>query len=233
MLISRPPEKPANARGFSLIEALIAVAVLAIGLLAVAALQIQGVRQNFDSQSRSQAVTLMNDYVERIYANRVRDPGDPDATPPEAFRWIPGLHAGFDSRDLTGGDGTCSSPPEPLCGTEYGVEGTVCTPEEMVTYDQYIISCGYASSSGRQGGIGDSRLLLQGNMQVVCLDPLGAEPCPPGGRLQITMSWIESELSVEGGALRSERDDNAPDAPDDLADLAGAAPSVLVVTVRP
>jgi type IV pilus modification protein PilV len=57
-------------KGFNLIEALIAVVVLTLGLLGIAAMQLTSMRNTQGSYYRSQATTLANDFVERIYANR-------------------------------------------------------------------------------------------------------------------------------------------------------------------
>jgi type IV pilus assembly protein PilV len=57
-------------RGFSLIEVLIALLVLAIGLLGLAALQAQGLRFNHDAYVRTQATNLAYDIVDRMRANR-------------------------------------------------------------------------------------------------------------------------------------------------------------------
>ena len=57
-------------KGFSLIEVLIALLVLAIGLLGLAALQAQGLRFNHDALVRTQATNLAYDIVDRMRANR-------------------------------------------------------------------------------------------------------------------------------------------------------------------
>lgn len=158
--------------GFSLVEVLVAVAVLAIGLLSVAALQIQGVRQNLDSYARSQAVVLANDYVERMYANRVGV--------------VAGNYAGFDSATVG-----CGTAPNAICGTQSDV-GTPanCTAAEMATYDQYIVSCGYVAAgapTGRSGGVQD--LLQNGRITATCL-PAGP-PCAAGALYRVTLTWVE------------------------------------------
>ena len=56
--------------GFTLTEVLIAMLVLAIGLLGLAALQAYGIRFNTDSYIRSQATNLAYDLMDRIRANR-------------------------------------------------------------------------------------------------------------------------------------------------------------------
>lgn len=56
--------------GFSLIEVLIALLVLAIGLLGLAALQAQGLRFNHDAYVRTQATHIAYDIVDRMRVNR-------------------------------------------------------------------------------------------------------------------------------------------------------------------
>jgi type IV pilus assembly protein PilV len=56
--------------GFSLIEVLVAMLVLAIGLLGLAALQTQGVRFNHDAYVRTSATSLAYDIVDKMRINR-------------------------------------------------------------------------------------------------------------------------------------------------------------------
>jgi type IV pilus assembly protein PilV len=56
--------------GFSLIEVLVAMLVLAIGLLGLAALQTQGMRFNHDAYVRTSATSLAYDIVEKMRINR-------------------------------------------------------------------------------------------------------------------------------------------------------------------
>jgi len=59
-----------RAGGFSLIEVLVAMLVLAIGLLGLAALQAQGLRFNGEAFVRTQATVLAGDLIDRIRADR-------------------------------------------------------------------------------------------------------------------------------------------------------------------
>jgi type IV pilus assembly protein PilV len=56
-------------RGFTLIEVLVAVLVIAIGMLGIAALIVQGVKYNHDAFLRSQVSTLVNAMADRIRLN--------------------------------------------------------------------------------------------------------------------------------------------------------------------
>lgn len=65
-----PVSRRARGRGFTLVEALVALLALSIGLLGVAALQLSGLRSNLSSAWRSQATYLSYDILDRIRANR-------------------------------------------------------------------------------------------------------------------------------------------------------------------
>jgi type IV pilus assembly protein PilV len=56
--------------GFTLVEVLVSIVILAIGLLGLAAMQLQSLKYTQGSQWRSQANFLAYDIVERIRANR-------------------------------------------------------------------------------------------------------------------------------------------------------------------
>jgi type IV pilus assembly protein PilV len=62
--------KRRRSAGFSIIEVLVALLVLAIGLLGLAALQAQGLRFNHDAYVRTQATHLAYDIIDRMRANR-------------------------------------------------------------------------------------------------------------------------------------------------------------------
>ena len=58
-------------RGFSLIEVLIALLLVALGVLGAAALQLNALRYTQDSAYRAQAALLVTDLLERMRANAV------------------------------------------------------------------------------------------------------------------------------------------------------------------
>lgn len=56
-------------KGFTLLEVLIAVLILAIGLLGMAGLQVAGLRNNYSAYLRSQSTQLAYDIADRMRAN--------------------------------------------------------------------------------------------------------------------------------------------------------------------
>ena len=59
-----------RARGFTLVEALVALLALSIGLLGIAAMQMSGLKSNLSAAWRSQATYLAYDIIDRMRANR-------------------------------------------------------------------------------------------------------------------------------------------------------------------
>lgn len=129
--------------GFSLIEVLVALLVLAIGLIGLAGLQSSSIRFNHNSYLRGQAVILVNDLVDRMRANKAAvDQGITDG-------------AGNGYNNVSGGQiANCSN-------------ATGCTSSEMAVTDvaqwQQLIAAtlppdsnGAATGSVRLCGAGDA-----------------------------------------------------------------------------
>jgi len=60
---------PHPASGFTMIEVMVALLVLSVGLLGLASLQANGLRQNASAYMRTQAIVLANDMADRMRAN--------------------------------------------------------------------------------------------------------------------------------------------------------------------
>lgn len=67
---ARLPGTPVRAEGFTLLEVLISILILAFGVLGLAALQIRGHQAELESYQRAQALVLIQDMVDRINSNR-------------------------------------------------------------------------------------------------------------------------------------------------------------------
>ncbi len=64
------PHSLHRARGFTLVEALVALVVLSIGMLGIAALYVESLRAGRTALVRTTAVNLASDMADRIRANR-------------------------------------------------------------------------------------------------------------------------------------------------------------------
>lgn len=95
-------------KGFSLLEVLISMLVLAIGLLGLAGLQANGLKNNLSAYHRSQANLLANEFFDRIRANRE------------------GLENGNYNAPFSG-----STPSNPNCIS------SGCTTAQIAQYDAY------------------------------------------------------------------------------------------------
>ena len=106
-----------RAHGFTLIEILVSLTLIAVGLLGLAQLIVKGQRASFEAYQRQQAIALANDMLEKIKANRARAAdyavAAPVATP---------LGEGLRFNDLTTGTLTnCAAVP--------------CTPDLLAIFD--------------------------------------------------------------------------------------------------
>lgn len=112
-----PPRQKArkSPAGFTLLEVLIAVVILAIGMLGVAALLLTTQKSNSSSYIKQQAVQSAYDIVDRMRANQM------EAT-----------SGAYNVSDLvTSGAPTPPSAPSADCST------AACTPAQMATYDTW------------------------------------------------------------------------------------------------
>lgn len=108
-----------------------ALVVLSIGLLGVAALQVEGLQTSRSALVRTRAVLLASDMVDRIRAN-------PRAAASYTANWDPkGL-------------------PTPCADNPLGMIGADCTPDQMADYDVFVWKQALAPNgpNGLPGGEG-------------------------------------------------------------------------------
>jgi len=106
-----------RAGGFTLIEILVSLTLIAFGLLGLAQLIVKGQRASFEAYQRQQAIALATDMLEKIKANRGRAADYTAAAPVLAP-----MGDGLLFNDLT-------------TGTITNCASTNCTPDLLVTYD--------------------------------------------------------------------------------------------------
>ena len=173
------PQRVKVARGFSLIELLVAVLVMGIGVLGVTALQMVSLQNNRDALQRANAVQLAYDMMDRIRAN-------PAGTP-----------AGADYSGLGVGDG----PPAAA-----DCIANVCSEAQMVAFDQASWKCTLGSYNGdgvcqgmRAGGIlpaeDDQPGLPQGD---------GSVAVDGAGTIRVSVQWTETNGQVQNVVIDSQ-----------------------------
>ena len=126
----------ALARGFSLLEVLITMVVVALGLLGVAGMQVASIKLADAADVRSKGVTFVNDIAERILTQpnsagtyAVSFGGAPAANgagEADVIAW----KASLASR-LPSGEGSIGVTPDPSCAG--GVTSTSLRPCQLVT----------------------------------------------------------------------------------------------------
>ncbi len=72
---------PVQQQGLTLMEVLVAMLVMAFGLLGIAALQTTTLKYQLGSTQRSHIAMLLGDYAERVRANLAQAPGEVNASP--------------------------------------------------------------------------------------------------------------------------------------------------------
>ncbi len=109
--------------GFTLIEVLIAMVVLAVGLLGLAGLQASSLKNNQSAYNRSQATQLAYDIADRMRANAAPDPAS--GTPSAPY--------GFAAKYLT----TFMAPTAATIQADCNTVTTTCTPTNIAENDLF------------------------------------------------------------------------------------------------
>ncbi|KRV66932.1 type IV pilus modification protein PilV [Pseudomonas citronellolis] len=116
--------------GMTMIEVLVTLLIFTVGLLGVAALQLNALKGTADSAQRSQATWVLQELAERMRANNI----------------------GSNESNYTTA-ATCSSLPSPWCADHYNpisgakVNAVTCTSAEMAAFDRWEAQCSYAATT--------------------------------------------------------------------------------------
>lgn len=114
MLVARPPHKPTSRQqGITLLESLVAIVVMALGLLGIVGIQMRTLADTQTGVRRAQAVRMVEDLSERVRAN----PNAMGNAASYAVAW----------------NSTLGTPP--ACVVSSGFPGTSCTAAQLATYD--------------------------------------------------------------------------------------------------
>ncbi|WP_423357038.1 type IV pilus modification protein PilV [Pseudomonas citronellolis] len=112
-----------------MIEVLVTLLVFTIGLLGIAALQLNALKGIADSNQRSQATWVMQELAERMRANSL----------------------GAENSYTTAA--TCTALPDPWCADHYNpisgakVNAATCTSDQMAAFDRWEAQCSYAGTT--------------------------------------------------------------------------------------
>lgn len=120
-----------------MIEVLVALAILSVGLLGTAALQIQSKRANLGAVERTLASMLVNDMFERMRSN------------PEMFG---AYRANLDTAKQVGK--TSSTEPSPDC------QANACSPAELARHDVWEWEQSLIGASEQASGVNTGGLVL-------------------------------------------------------------------------
>jgi type IV pilus assembly protein PilV len=111
--------KSSSQRGFSFIEALVSLMILAFGILGLAQVQMRMLVQTRSTNARATAVRLISDLSDRIRLN---------ATGAQSAGAVKSPYSASTVTDF-------STPTEPAA--KCGVMGTSCTPVQRANYDTW------------------------------------------------------------------------------------------------
>jgi len=175
----RVPRRIVSARGFSMIELLVAVLVMGIGVLGIAALQMVSLQNNRSALVRAEAVALAYDMMDRIRAN-------PFGTP---------RGSAYDGLDLE------EAPP-----TASNCMSSTCSPAQMVDFDQAVWKC-QLGAFNEESACGDWR--TAGAIPPIANQPGlpngdGAVEVEGSGIVRVTVQWTDAGGQVQSVVIESQ-----------------------------
>jgi type IV pilus assembly protein PilV len=153
-----------KASGFTLIEVLVAVVILAIGLLGLAGLQTATLRNNQSAYTRSQATQLAYDIADRIRANPLGNYNNQAATNNDcvANTCTPTQMAGYDLAQWNSHLASLPSGTGIVCLDNTPLDGTSGTPACDGTGTTFAVKIWWADDIGdiNQDGVTTQRFVM-------------------------------------------------------------------------
>lgn len=173
------PHKIKTQTGTSLIEVLVTLLVFSVGLLGLAAMQLNALQGSTDSGQRSQATWIAQDMAERIRAN-------PEGSA-AAYATAP----------------NCAQLPGTMCadyyapGTATKVNASNCTAAQMAAFDRWESQCSYAdlATFNTINGRFTSRDFLRAPSSGAALTVNNN-----AGQLTVSANWSGKADAIKGGA---------------------------------
>jgi len=195
---------PCKQHGASLIEVMVALLIFTVGLLGLAAMQLNALQSTTDSGQRSQAAWLMNDLAERMRAN-------PDGTL-DNYRAAP----------------NCAALPAPVCADYYNpatnakVNAANCSSAQMAAFDRWEAQCSYAAIANFNPN-GNSRF----NSRDFLIAPDGNAVGLDGNGM-LSINWFSKAASNKPSFYQESEESEEQEAPPSPA----ATPSEQSATVE-
>lgn len=184
-----------SAAGFSLIEVLIAIFVIAIGLLGVAGMQSTLLKDGFDTAQRSQMIWLAQEMVSRM---RVNDQG---------------RATGYTT--AAANNNLCNNGPTKMCSDYFSVLGNAkvnaaadCTANEMAEFDVWELSCGYQNPNTSTDALDNLRIT---GVDITCASAV-AGVCNEDSNFTVTFNWTSKSVQDQLDAGRVDSDNSSADA---------------------
>lgn len=209
-----------SAAGFSMIEVLVAMLVLAVGILGFASLQLSSTSTNLEAYLRVQGTAVAEDMITRMSANRFYVNWD--------MRVLPGPTAGTDNIYVTTAPAsngfTCpvaGAAPRQCLGSDVG--NNACNEQQTATYDVWRvcrnaddllpgglvhITCadrpditisGQVSPRGNPFPNNHPYFLSAENGGGTLLTAADVDTCSPGSRYTVYVSWFKAAAQTGAG----------------------------------
>ncbi|MBD3653685.1 type IV pilus modification protein PilV [Kangiella sp.] len=183
-----PKVKPAFSKqqGFSLMEVLIAMIIIAIGLLGFLSLQLASINSNQEGLARTQATLIGQDLAASMRGNR-KFINDTDGT----------LNPYLNNDAYN----TCTSEPPQACGTA----GSNCTATQQAEYDVWKVCATLSGFDGSTAGTVANDPMIGGQVRVSCKDrdTLDGDICSPGSTFSIFTYWQTGALREDVGQTQA------------------------------
>lgn len=205
--------------GFSLMEVLISMIVIAVGLLGYLSLQLSSINSNQEGMARSQATLIAQDLASSLRSNRSYI-FNGDSTEAEGAKGNAYLSSGTTNYN------SCSANPAKTCAN-----GVSCTDKEQAQFDVWMIC---RTVTGFDTATTTSDLLNDGRVFVGCddRDTTDADTCSPGSTLTIYAYWLANANREDTGQkseiIRNSRCDSA-----NFASDPGANYDCIVMDIMP
>lgn len=164
-------------RGFSLLEILITIVIMAIGILGVAKLQFISSFSSNDNYQRAQASSVVQQAIERLQAATYSASVNDGLTIDNAY---------FTAANYNFSNLLCPANSEPfqchcltLPSSLTNCQSSRCSAAQMAQYDAHELSCSLVAH------------MPNGQLSIDCsdVDNSDTDSCSPGSRINVKVFW--------------------------------------------